>query len=59
MERFRKITSFMAVVLSVLLIIDGVYQGLGAGAVDWGNILVGALFLVALAPGAYENFRKK
>lgn len=56
---FRKIVRIIAVLLCVILIIDGLYQVLARGTNDWGLISVGAFFLIAVGPDAYDGFKKK
>ena len=56
---FIKIVRIIAVLLCVILIIDGLYQVLARGTNDWGLIIVGAFFLIAVGPDAYDGFKKK
>lgn len=56
---FRKIVKIVATLLSVILIIDGLYKVFATGTNDWGLIIVGAFFLIAVGPDVYEDIKKK
>ncbi len=55
---FRKITKTVATILSIVLIIDGLYKVLATGTNDWGLIIVGVFFLLAVGPDVYDGFKK-
>ena len=55
----RKIIRIVAVLLSIILIISGVYKILVYGSNDWGLIIVGAFFLIAIGPDAYDSLKNR
>lgn len=55
----RKIIRIVAVLLSIILIISGVYKILVYGSNDWGLIIVGAFFLIAVGPDAYDSLKNQ
>ncbi len=56
---FRKIVKIVATLLSVILIIDGLYKVFATGTNDWGLIIVGVFFLIAVGSDVYEDIKKK
>ena len=56
---FRKLIRIIASVLSVVLIIDGLYRILVKGTHDWGLIIIGVFFLIAVGPEIYDDFRRR
>ena len=59
MKKFRLIISVLAILLSITLIVAGLYKVISLHTNDWGTILVGAFFLIAVAPDVYDHFNKK
>ena len=57
--KYRFIISIIAVILCILLIIDGLYKVISLHTNDWGTVLVGAFFLLAVGPNAYDQFKSK
>ncbi len=55
---FRKIIKITATVLSLILIADGIYKVLVTGTNDWGLIIVGVFFLIAVGPDVYDGLKK-
>jgi hypothetical protein len=53
----RKIIRIVAAILSIILIISGIYKFLVTGSNDWGLIKVGAFFLIAIGPDAYDSIK--
>ncbi len=47
---FRKIITIAAMALCLILIADGIYKILVIGTNDWGLIIVGVFFLIAVGP---------
>ena len=54
----RKIIKIAATVLCLILIADGLYKVFVTGSNNWGLIIVGAFFLIAVGPDAYESLKK-
>ncbi len=57
--KLRLIISIIALILCWVLIIDGLYKVISLHTNDWGTILVGAFFLLAIGPNVYDHFGKK
>ncbi len=55
---FRKIITIAAMALCLILIADGIYKILVIGTNDWGLIIVGVFFLIAVGPDVYEGLKK-
>ncbi len=55
---FRKIIKITATVLSLILVADGIYKVLVTGTNDWGLIIVGVFFLIAVGPDVYDGLKK-
>lgn len=53
----RKIIKIVAAILSIILIISGIYKVLVTGSNDWGLIIVGAFFLIAIGPDVYDSIK--
>lgn len=45
--------------MSIILIVDGIYRVLVTGANDWGLIIIGAFFLIAVGPDVYNDIKSK
>ena len=54
----RKIVKIVATILSIVLIAAGLYKVLVNGSNDWGLIIVGAFFLIAVGPDAYDSIKR-
>ena len=54
----RKIVKIVATILSIVLIAAGLYKVLVTGSNDWGLIIVGAFFLIAVGPDAYDSIKR-
>ncbi len=54
----RKIIKIVAVILCLALIVDGLYKVLSTGTNDWGLVIIGVFFLIAVGPDVYDVFRK-
>ena len=57
MQLIRKIITVLAIILCGILIVDGLYEVLAKGSRDWGKILIGAFFLLAVMSGVGELFK--
>ncbi len=53
----RKIIRIVAAILSIVLIISGIYKVRVTGSNDWGLIIVGAFFLIAIGPDVYDSIK--
>ena len=53
----RKIIRIVAATPSIILIISGIYKVLVTGSNDWGLIIVGAFFLIAIGPDVYDSIK--
>ena len=56
-KMIRKIIKIVATILSIVLIAAGLYKVLVTGSNDWGLIIVGAFFLLAVGPDAYDSIK--
>ena len=54
----RRIIKIIAIILSIIVIVDGVYRVFVTGSNDWGLIIVGAFFLIAVAPDVYDSVKR-
>ena len=57
-KTIRKIIKIVATILSIILLADGLYKVLVTGSNDWGLIIVGAFFLIAVGPDAYDSIKR-
>ena len=57
-KTIRKIIKIVATILSIVLIAAGLYKVLVTGSNDWGLIIVGAFFLAAVGPDAYDSIKR-
>ncbi len=57
-KTIRKIIKIVATILSIVLIAAGLYKVLVTGSNDWGLIIVGAFFLIAVGPDAYDSIKR-
>lgn len=57
-KMIRKIVKIVATILSIVLIATGLYKVLVNGSNDWGLIIVGAFFLIAVGPDAYDSIKR-
>ncbi len=55
----RKILRLVAATFSIILIISGIFKVLTTGSNDWGLIIVGAFFLIAIGPDVYDSLNEK
>ncbi len=59
MNKIHKAIRIVAVVLSVILIADGIYKVLVTGTNDWGLIIIGVFFMIAIGPDVYDDIKGK
>lgn len=56
---FRKVITTLAIILSGALILDGVYKIIVMGSRNWGEIIIGAFFLIAVSSGVNDVFKPR
>ena len=57
MQLFRKTITVLAMLLSIVLIADGAYKIIVGGSRNWGEIIIGAFFLLAVSSGTGKIFK--
>ena len=58
-KKLRLVSLVISVVLCLILIADGLFKVIIMHSNDWGLILVGGFFLLAVGPNVCDHFKKE